>query len=79
MSTVHQLTSKAIGVAGLPEDASDLNLHYSTHFTNDDVFKLFFSSDFHDPLKCGGDMMPLPPGPWEILCAECIEARWPGR
>ncbi len=76
---IHQLTPPCIAVK-VPEDASDFKLHYSTHWTNDDVQKLVFSSEIQDPLKCGGDMIHLPPGQWQILsrASELTEEQWKG-
>lgn len=65
-SSITQLTEDCIAVV-VPQDASDFKTHYSTHHTNDDVEKLVFSSEIQDPLKCGGDMLHLPAGQWEIL------------
>lgn len=49
--------------AEVPEDISDPALHWLN-----DIQKLVFTSEIQDPLGCGGDMIRLPPGTWEIVC-----------
>lgn len=58
---------KKICLVEMPEDAREIAIHYSNHWTNDDIEKLVFLSSIQDPLKCGGDMIHLPPGSWSIL------------
>lgn len=66
MSKITQLNERSIAVE-IPEDAADFNLHYLEQAGEWDVPKLVFSSEIQDPLKCGGDMLRLPPGSWSIL------------
>jgi hypothetical protein len=58
---IHTLTesAKAIDVS---EDAKDFATHELNGYT-----KLVFSSVSQDPLKCGGDMIYVGQGNWEIL------------
>ena len=47
----------------VPKDAKDFALHHLG-----DIQKLVFTSATQDPLGCGGDMIILGPGTWEIVC-----------
>jgi hypothetical protein len=46
----------------VPEDATDIKTHIL-----DGITKIVFSSSIQDPLRCGGDMLRLPPGSWTIV------------
>lgn len=60
----------------VPEDSSDLKIHYLG-----EIPKLVFSSKIQDPLKCGGDMIHLPPASYgePVLASEANEAQAEGR
>lgn len=54
----------------IPEDASAIETHVAGG-----IQKIVFSSKIQDPAQCGGDMIALPPGNWEIIrtTKECTE------
>lgn len=56
-----QLTNNHWAVE-VPDDASHIKIHDSYQCS-----KIVFSSDIQDPLKCGGDMIRIPPGSWQYL------------
>lgn len=59
-----QLTDNGMFSISIPEDSTDIVLH-------NDLPKLVFSSEIQDPAQCGGDMIVLPPGSYELLfCTE---------
>lgn len=69
---ITELTDNCIGV-GVPLDATD----FQTHVLGG-IQKLVFSSQIQDPLKCGGDMLRLPDGSWELigLAKDLTEDQW---
>jgi len=70
MNLITLLTESA-AVVEVPKDAIDLKIDYDTHWTNDDMSKLIFTSEILDPLKCCFLTIRLPPGNWSILCEYC--------
>jgi hypothetical protein len=61
MTPIHLIGD--IYAADVPEDASAIETHVSGG-----IQKIVFSSKLQDPAQCGGDMISLPPGNWQIIC-----------
>lgn len=71
---IHQLTEDTIAVT-VPEDAADI-VCSSDDDGHDPI--LVFTSEIQDPLHCGGDILKLPPGNWDMIgkASELTPSDW---